>query len=75
MRIKDKDRQVLSGIRAVIKDRPTYGYKRVTALYNRGYPKNVLFHSDRGSEYSSLQIQGLLKQYSFKASMSRTGNC
>ena len=30
-----KDEEVLSGIRAIIKERPTYGYKRVTALYNR----------------------------------------
>ena len=42
MRIKDNDRKVLSGIRSVIKDRPTYGYKRVTALYNRERAKKGL---------------------------------
>ena len=46
-----------------------------SALYSRGYPKGVLFHSDRGSEYSSYQIQKVLQQYHLIASMSRKGNC
>ena len=45
------------------------------ALYSRGYPKGVLFHSDRGSEYSSYQIYKGLQQYHLTASMSRKGNC
>ena len=45
------------------------------ALYSRGYPKGVLFHSDRGFEYSSYQIQKMLRQHHLIASMSRTGNC
>ena len=45
------------------------------ALYRRGYPRGVIFHSDRGSEYSSYLIQKILKDNHFIVSMSRTGNC
>ena len=45
------------------------------ALYRRGYPRGVIFHSDRGSEYSSYLIQKILKDNYFIVSMSRTGNC
>ena len=46
-----------------------------SALNRRSYPKGVLFHSDRGSEYSSFQIQSFLKHHGLLVSMSRTGNC
>lgn len=46
-----------------------------SALERRSYPKGVLFHSDRGSEYSSFQIQSFLKLHGLLVSMSRTGNC
>ena len=45
------------------------------ALLRRGYPRGVIFHSDRGSEYSSYLVQGLLKDNHFIISMSRKGNC
>ena len=45
------------------------------ALFRRGYPRGVIFHSDRGSEYSSYFIQRMLKDNEFIISMSRTGNC
>ena len=45
------------------------------ALFRRGYPKGVIFHSDRGSEYSSYLIQRMLKENDFVVSMSRKGNC
>ena len=45
------------------------------ALFKRAYPKGVIFHSDRGSEYSSYLIQRILKENQFIVSMSRTGNC
>ena len=35
----------------------------------------MIFHSDRGSEYSSYLIQKILKDNHFIVSMSRTGNC
>lgn len=45
------------------------------ALWRRGFPKRVLFHSDRGSQYCSGDYQKMLKDYGFVCSMSRKGNC
>lgn len=45
------------------------------ALWRRGFPRGVLFHSDRGSQYCSGDYQALLKKHSFTCSMSRKGNC
>jgi putative transposase len=47
----------------------------IMALWRRGFPKGVIFHSDRGSQYCSHDYQKLLKQYNFICSMSRKGNC
>lgn len=41
----------------------------------RWYPKGVLIHSDRGSQYCSNEYQQLLRQHDFVCSMSRKGNC
>jgi len=45
------------------------------ALWRRGFPRGVLFHSDRGSQYCSGDFQKMLKHYGLKCSMSRKGNC
>jgi putative transposase len=45
------------------------------ALWRRGFPRGVLFHSDRGSQYCSNDYQKLLKSFGFICSMSRQGNC
>lgn len=45
------------------------------ALWRRGFPRNVLFHSDRGSQYCSDDYQKMLKHYGLICSMSRKGNC
>jgi putative transposase len=45
------------------------------ALWRRGFPRGVLFHSDRGSQYCSHDFQNMLKQYGLICSMSRKGNC
>jgi transposase InsO family protein len=37
--------------------------------------ENLLHHSDRGSQYASLEYQERLRQHNIKASMSRKGNC
>jgi putative transposase len=37
--------------------------------------KGLILHSDRGSQYCSHAFARLLKQFDFKASMSRKGNC
>jgi len=47
----------------------------VMALWRRGFPKGVLFHSDRGSQYCSNDYQKLLKENGFLSNMSRKGNC
>jgi putative transposase len=45
------------------------------ALWNRGFPRGVLFHSDRGSQYCSYEYQSMLTSFGFISSMSRKGNC
>lgn len=51
----------------------------ITALnsaYQRaGKPTGVILHSDRGSQYCSIDYQNLIKKYGFTCSMSRKGNC
>lgn len=45
------------------------------ALWRRGFPRGVLFHSDRGSQYCSNDYQNMLRLFGFTGSMSRKGNC
>ncbi|WP_419177163.1 IS3 family transposase [Providencia burhodogranariea] len=45
------------------------------AFESRGKPKNVLFHSDQGSHYTSRVYRQLLWRYQIKQSLSRRGNC
>lgn len=45
------------------------------ALWRRGEPRQVLVHSDQGSQYRSMDYQLLLKQHELECSMSRKGNC
>ena len=45
------------------------------ALFRRGFPKDVIVHSDRGSGYCSKRYQKLLKQNKLICSMSRKGCC
>lgn len=45
------------------------------AMLHRGYPKELIYHSDRGSQYTSHEFQSLLADYRIKASMSGAGNC
>jgi putative transposase len=45
------------------------------ALWRRGFPRGVLCHSDRGSQYCSDDYQKMLKTYGLICSMSRKGNC
>jgi hypothetical protein len=35
----------------------------------------LIFHSDRGSQYASLDFRAVLKEHGISASMSRKGNC
>ncbi len=45
------------------------------ALQARGYPRGVIMHTDRGSNYCSKVYRNLIKQNSLVGSMSRKGNC
>ena len=45
------------------------------AIINRKPSQEVIFHSDRGSQYTSNKVRELLSQYKFKQSMSGNGNC
>jgi len=45
------------------------------ALWKRKFPKGVIVHSDRGSQYCSQEYQLLLKNHGLICSMSRKGNC
>lgn len=45
------------------------------AFESRGRPKGVMFHSDQGCHYTSLQYRQWLWRYQITQSMSRRGNC
>jgi len=45
------------------------------AYQQRGKPEVILFHSDQGSQYTSLRFRQLLWRYQITQSMSRRGNC
>ncbi|WP_194091422.1 IS3 family transposase, partial [Vibrio hibernica] len=50
--------------------------KALTMAYElRGRPKDVMFHSDQGSHYTSRKFRQRLWRYKIKQSMSRRGNC
>ena len=50
--------------------------KALTMAYEaRGKPRNVMFHSDQGSHYTSIKFRQHLWRYKVKQSMSRRGNC
>lgn len=46
-----------------------------SALCHRAYPKEVIVHTDRGSQYCSKVYQKLIKAHKLKPSMSGKGNC
>ncbi len=45
------------------------------ALESRRPDKGLMFHSDQGSQYSSLAFQAMLRDEGIAPSMSRAGNC
>lgn len=47
----------------------------LNALKARGYPRGVVVHSDRGSQYASNEYKRILKQYGLFGSMSKKGDC
>lgn len=47
---------------------------RMTAIWRRGTPRSVLYHSGQGSQCSSEHFQDPLKEHSITCSMSRSGD-
>ena len=47
----------------------------MVAYEARGQPKGVMFHSDQGTQYTSLSFRQQLWRYQMVQSMSRRGNC
>lgn len=47
----------------------------VMAIEQRGKPRNVLVHSDQGSQYTAGAYQQMLTEHGMQCSMSRKGNC
>lgn len=45
------------------------------ALKRRGYPNNLIFHSDRGIEYLGYEFREVLREYAIKQSFNRPGHC
>ncbi len=45
------------------------------ALFRRGFPKGVIIHSDRGSQYCSKVYQRLIKVMGLRCSMGRRATC
>jgi putative transposase len=45
------------------------------AVWRRGKPKQLLHHSDQGSQYTSEEFQRLLAEQGIACSMSRRGDC
>ena len=45
------------------------------AYETRGQPRDVVFHSDQGSQYTGLKYQQLLWRCRINQSVSRRGNC
>jgi putative transposase len=46
----------------------------VMAIWRRGRPRELLHHSDRGSQYTSEQCQRLMAEHGVLCSLSRSGN-
>lgn len=47
----------------------------LSAMRKRGYPKGVIFHTDRGVEFTGSEFQRLLKKHDFQHSVNRIGYC
>ena len=45
------------------------------AILHRNPEAGLILHSDRGSQYTSISVRNLLKNYQITQSMSSTGNC
>ena len=54
----------------------TVAIDALAMAYNRRNPsENLIFHSDRGTQYASSSFREKLKEYKMLSSMSKTGDC
>ncbi len=68
-------RRILGWALAQRQDTPLVLAALQMAIGRRQPPAGLLHHSDRGSQYASLQYQAVLQAHRFTVSMSGTGNC
>lgn len=66
---------VIGWAMAAIQDETLIETALCMALLGRQPSPGLLFHSDRGSQYTSGAYRAVLAQATITASMSRTGNC
>ena len=45
------------------------------AIHNQQPTKELIVHSDRGSQYCSREYRNILEKYGFQGSMSKRGDC
>lgn len=68
-------RRVIGWAMAATQDQALIEQAFRMAMLGRYPPAGLLFHSDRGSQYTSDAYQALLADVGAIVSMSRTGNC
>jgi transposase InsO family protein len=68
-------RRVIGWAMAATQDETLIETARLLALVGRRPTAELLFHSDRGSQYTSDAYRAMLAQANISVSMSRTGNC
>ncbi|WP_139151798.1 IS3 family transposase [Shewanella colwelliana] len=68
-------RKVIGWAMSLSPDSRLTGKALTMAYEGRGKPKDVMFHSDQGTHYTSRKYRQLLWRYQLKQSLSRRGNC
>lgn len=68
-------RRIIGWALAPTQDTPLVVAALQMAIGRRQPPAGTLHHSDRGSQYASVQYQAVLRNHPFTVSMSSTGNC
>ena len=68
-------RQVIGWALSVRMTAELVGDALLMALWRRGFPRGVIVHSDRGSQYCSAAYRRLLSAHGLCQSMSAKGNC
>ena len=72
-KVTEKDKEILFHIKRLIKNRPTYGYKRVTAMYNRERRQIGLSVYNKKCVYRIMKENALLFPQSERSKESHKG--